>query len=70
MELKILHGRQPKELLRIPSPSGDWECQGTLVAKMYTFFIELQKLIGGHDDGWGWIRNFEITQTDITAIRE
>jgi hypothetical protein len=46
--------------------SGD----GTLVAKMYTFFIELQKLIGGHDDEWGWIRNFEITQTDITAIRE
>jgi len=23
----MLRGRQPKELLRIPSPSGDWECQ-------------------------------------------
>jgi len=27
MEYQMLRGRQPKELLRIPSPSGDWECQ-------------------------------------------
>jgi len=28
----MLHGRQPKELLRIPSRLGNWECQiGALV---------------------------------------